>query len=41
MQQAIGFPPSLALQLLDQGLRGGKQVSLTLCSAVVAGSLVT
>ena len=41
MRRVIGILPGLALQVLDRGLRGGKEVSLTLRSAAVAGSLVT
>lgn len=36
----ITFLPRLALQILDRGLRGVKEVSLTLRLVVVAGSLV-
>lgn len=36
----VGFLPRLALQILDRGRGGGKEVSLTLRLAVVARSLV-
>lgn len=41
MQWVIRFLPGLALQVLDRGLQGGKEVSLTLCLVVVARNLVT